>query len=107
MYQLQMIKGKGRKYISQDRMKFCARISKTTLGREIIKELTESRKLATERTHSMDSNGDEAVPPNPKRPRLEAAKQGENQYSHIVQSSTSGDAITGRGKSRYNPTTGV
>ena len=43
MYQLQMIKGKWRKYISQDRMKFCARISKTTLGREIIKAMKKAK----------------------------------------------------------------
>ena len=89
MYQLQMIKGKWHKYISQDRMKLCARISKTTLGREIIRALTESRKLATERTQSVDSNSDEAVPPNPKRPRLEAAKRDEKESSHNIQPSTS------------------
>ena len=39
LYQLQMIKGKWCKYISKDRMKLCARISKTTLGRELIEAL--------------------------------------------------------------------
>ena len=43
MYQLQKMGGKWRKYVSQDRMKLCARISKTTLGREIIKALTKSK----------------------------------------------------------------
>ena len=43
MYQLQMIKGKWCKYISQDRMKLCARISKTTLGREIIKAMKKAK----------------------------------------------------------------
>ena len=32
MYQLHKMGGKWRKYMSQDRMKLCARISKTTLG---------------------------------------------------------------------------
>ena len=40
MYQLQKMEGKWRKYVSQDRMKLCARISKTMLGRELIEALT-------------------------------------------------------------------
>ena len=43
MYQLQKMGGKWHKYVSQDRMKLCARISKTTLGREVIKALTKSK----------------------------------------------------------------
>ena len=43
LYQLQMLKGKWRKYISQDRMKLCARISKTTLGRQLIEALAKSK----------------------------------------------------------------
>ena len=42
MYQLQMMRGKWHKYVSQDRMKLCARISKTTLGQELIKALTKA-----------------------------------------------------------------
>ena len=42
MYQLQKMGGKWRKYVSQDRMKLCARISKTTLGRELIEALTKA-----------------------------------------------------------------
>ena len=42
MYQLQKMGGKWRKYVSQDRMKLCARISKTTLGRELIEALTKT-----------------------------------------------------------------
>ena len=42
MYQLQKMGGKWCKYVSQDRMKLCARISKTTLGREVIEALTKT-----------------------------------------------------------------
>ena len=42
MYQLQRMGGKWRKHVSQDRMKLCARISKTTLGRELIDALTKT-----------------------------------------------------------------
>ena len=43
MYQLQKMGGKWHKYVSQDRMKLCARISKTTLGREVIEALIKSK----------------------------------------------------------------
>ena len=42
MYQLQKLGGKWRKYVSKDKMNLCARISKTTLGREIIDALKKS-----------------------------------------------------------------
>ena len=46
MYQMQKMKGKWRRYQSKDRMKLCARISKTTIGREIIETLAKSKSSA-------------------------------------------------------------
>ena len=43
MYQLQKLASKWRKYVSKDKMNLCARISKTTLGREIIEALRKSQ----------------------------------------------------------------
>ena len=43
MYQLQKLGSKWRKYVSKDKMNLCARISKTTLGREIIEALRKSQ----------------------------------------------------------------
>ena len=43
MYQLQKLGSKWRKYVSKDKMNLCARISKTTLGQEIIEALRKSQ----------------------------------------------------------------
>ena len=43
MYQLQKLGSKWHKYVSKDKMNLCARISKMTLGREIIEALRKSQ----------------------------------------------------------------
>ena len=43
MYQLQKLGSQWRKYVSKDKMNLCARISKTTLGREIIEAIRKSQ----------------------------------------------------------------
>ena len=53
MYQLQKLGSKWRKYVSKDKMNLCARISKTTLGREIIealRKLQSKEEVATQQT---------------------------------------------------------
>ena len=53
MYQLQKLGSKWRKYVSKDKMNLCARISKTTLGQEIIealKKLQSEEEVAAQQT---------------------------------------------------------
>ena len=57
MYQLQKMGGKWLKYVSQDRMKLCARISKTTLGRELIEALTKTISEAGQRIPDQEVDG--------------------------------------------------
>ena len=87
LYQLQKLKGKWLTYQSNDRMRLCARVSKTTLGREIIRTLTKTRELAIKEAQIVGGNGDETRAPNPKRPRLEAAKQSVKDSSQSMQTS--------------------
>ena len=82
MYQMQKMKGKWRRYQSKDRMKLCARISKTTIGREIIETLAKSKSSAEpapEQTSSsaVDVNGgsQQGTASNRKQPTIEATKQ--------------------------------
>ena len=75
MYQMQKMKGKWHKYQSKDRMELCARISKTTFGREVIETLAKSKfrvEPATEQAPIIDSCDDQMTTPNPKRPRIES-----------------------------------
>ena len=83
MYQLQMIKGKWRKYISQDRMKLCARISKTTLGREIIKAMKKAK--IAEAVHrakhqEVDGGGEQktSTAASPQQPTRDSTRQNED-----------------------------
>ena len=84
MYQLQMIKGKWRKYISQDRMKLCARISKTTLGREIIKAMKKAKIAeAVHRIKRLEVDGGEdeqktSTAANPQQPTRDSTRQNED-----------------------------
>ena len=62
MYQLQKLGSKWRKYVSKDKMNLCARISKTTLGQEIIEALRKSQseeEVAAQQTpgHEMEVDG--------------------------------------------------
>ena len=86
MYQLQMIKGKWCKYISQDRMKLCARISKTTLGREIIKAMKKAKiteVIHRAKHHEVDGSGEQKTSiaassqqqPEDRTPKLKASSQ--------------------------------
>ena len=83
MYQLQMIKGKWCKYISQDRMNLCARISKTTLGREIIKAMKKAK--IAEAVHrakhqEVDGGGEQktSTAASPHQPTRDSTRQNED-----------------------------
>ena len=75
MHQMQKMKGKWHRYQSKDRMELCARISKTTLGREVIETLAKSKFIvepASEQAPIIDSDDDQMTTPNPKRPKIES-----------------------------------
>ena len=82
MYQMQKMKGKWRRYQSKDRMKLCARISKTTIGREIIETLAKSKSSAEPvpeqaSSSAVDVNGgsQQGTASSRKQPTIEATKQ--------------------------------
>ena len=80
MYQMQEMQGKWYKYESKGRMKFCARISKTTLGRELIQTLAKSRSIvkpAAEQSPVVDGESDQttSTASNRKKPTMEATQQ--------------------------------
>ena len=79
MYQMQEMKGKWHKYQSNDRMKLCARISKTSLGREIIEAHAKSKfsaEPAPEQTSTsvVDGGSQQGTASNRKQPTIEATK---------------------------------
>ena len=81
MYKLQKMGGKWRKYVSQDRMKLCARISKTTLGQEVIKALTKSKPDVKEAGQQAPDGGSEertSTVANHQKPARVSARQSEN-----------------------------
>ena len=87
MYQLQKLGSKWRKYVSKDKMNLCARISKTTLGREIIEALRKSQseeEVAAQQTPGqeveVDGGSEQKTPTAATRqqPAMDATRKREN-----------------------------
>ena len=61
MYQMQEMKGKWYRYRSHDRSRLCARISKTTLGQELIETLAKSLEVGTKNYSILGSDSEHRV----------------------------------------------
>ena len=97
MYQLQKLGSKWRKYVSKDNMNLCARISKTTLGREIIEALRKSQseeEVAVQQTPGqeveVDGGSEQKTPTAATRqqPAMDATRKRENPTPNVQQSMT-------------------